>query len=132
MLGIVARMSDAIHLQVYRRFFAVLISVIPGVNLSLGLGALMLWLFADVIEIDWGVSVGIGAVTLAVVFLIWIFVGLGVQKWAEHKSAGLLFGLCMPFLLADGLFLGWLFYSVVIVGRQEETASLIQGLSTLV
>ena len=131
-LGIVARMSDAIHLQIYRRFFAVLLSVVPGLNLVLGLAALVLWLFADVIEADWGFSVGLGAVTFAIAFVAWIFVGLGVQKWAEHKSAGLLIGLCAPFLAVDFVFMDWLLYSVLVGDREEEAARwVIQTLSML-
>ena len=120
-LGIVARMSDAIHLQIYRRFFAVLLSVVPGLNLVVGLAALVLWLFADVIEVDWGFGVGLAAVTFAVSFFAWIFAGLGVQKWAEHKGAGLLFGLCAPFLLLDFVLMGWLFYSIL--ERPDEAAA---------
>lgn len=116
-------MSDAIHLQIYRRFFAVLLSVVPGLNLIVGLAALVLWLFADVIEVDWGFGVGLAAVTFAIAFVAWIFVGLGLQKWAEHKGAGLLFGLCAPFLLLDFVLMGWLFYASVFAEEEEAAAT---------
>lgn len=115
-------MSDSTHLQVYQRFFAVLFSVVPGVNLVLGLAALVLWLLADLIGMEWGWAVGIAAVVLAVVFVAWIFIGIGVQKWAEEKPTGALAGMCAPFLIVDALFMGWLFVDVVIIGVEEPAA----------
>lgn len=120
-------MEDHSHLQVYRRFFGTLLSVVPGVNLVLGIAALVLWIFADLVEIEWGWAVGIAAVVLAICFVAWIFIGLGVQKWAESKSAGLLFGINAPFLLLDIGFMGWLFWDVVINahGPGTEAASVV-------
>ena len=37
-------MNDTTHLRVYQRFFAVTASVLPGLNLVLGLAALLLFL----------------------------------------------------------------------------------------
>ncbi|HJL19168.1 MAG TPA: hypothetical protein RMH99_26120 [Sandaracinaceae bacterium LLY-WYZ-13_1] len=130
-------MSDNTHTRVYQRFFAILTSVIPGLNLVLGLAALVLWLFADIVMIEWGWAIGIAAIVLCITFIGWVFVGLGVQKWAEDKPAGLLFGINLPFLLADFGFMGWLFVRVVIGvgghGEEAESAALVvQALSALV
>ncbi|MGE0786818.1 MAG: hypothetical protein AB7S26_14195 [Sandaracinaceae bacterium] len=118
-------MSEATHMHVYQRFFAVLISVLPGLNLVIGVSAFILWLFADAIEIEWGWAIGIAAVVFATLFILWIFIGLGVQKWAEEKPMGMLLGMNMPFILIDlGLML-WLFWQVVInaPSLEESTSS---------
>ncbi len=116
-------MGDAIHLQIYRRFFAVLFSVIPGLNLILGLGVFMLWLFADVIEVDWGWGVGVAAVTMLLCLVTWVLVGLPVQKWAEQKSTGVLIGLCSPFMILDAIALAYLFWYSVIADHEEEASA---------
>lgn len=91
--GIVPRMEDASHLQVYRRFFAITASVLPGLALMLGLGELFLWLFGDVIEMAWGWAIGISSIILAIVFVGWLFVGMMVRTWAETKGTGILLGI---------------------------------------
>lgn len=116
-------MSDATHMLVYRRFFAVLFSVLPGLNMIVGLSALLLWLLADVVGMEWGWGVGLAAILFAILFVVWIVVGLGVQKWAEEKSTGLLFGLNAPFIVVDLGLLLWLFVEVVIGSGEEEGAS---------
>lgn len=121
-MGIVARMSDAIHLQIYQRFFAVLFSVIPGLNLIVGLAIFMLWLFADVLEVDWGVGVGVAGVAFSLGFVVWVFVGLAVQKWAEQKSTGLLFGLCLPFLAFDAVLTCLLLWQAIFAEHEEEAS----------
>lgn len=123
-------MDDAIHLKVYQKFFAILVSVLPGVNLVLGLSALFLFLFADVMGIEWGWALGIAAILLCVMFTGWIFVGIGIQKWAEEKGTGMLAGLCAPFILVDTLFMGWLFVETVIFasspgGEDEEALRMV-------
>ncbi len=129
-------MSDSTHTLVYQRFFAVLFSVLPGLNLILGLSALTLYLLVDMGGLEWGWGVGISAIVLSILFLIWIFVGLGVQKWAEEKPAGMLFGLNAPFIVVDLALLGWLFKVSVInflMGGEEESARVvIEALSSLV
>jgi len=116
-------MSDSTHTLVYRRFFAILFSVLPGLNLVLGVGALVLFLLNDIVGMEWGWALGIAAIVLSVMFILWIFIGLGVQKWAEEKPAGMLFGLNAPFIVADLAFMGWLFVRVVIVGPEEAEAA---------
>ena len=86
-------MEDAHHLQVYRRFFAITASVLPGLALMLGLGELFLWLLGDAIEMNWGWALGISAIVLAIVFVGWLFVGMMVRTWAETKSTGVLLGI---------------------------------------
>ena len=124
------------HTQVYRRFFAITLSVIPGVNLVLGLAALVLWLLADLAGMEWGWALGVAAIVLCLIFVGWIFVGLGVQKWAEDKSAGMLFGLNAPFMLVDFAFLAWLFWHTVVGflmgGHEEEARVVVETLSRLV
>ncbi|MFK7990708.1 MAG: hypothetical protein AB8I08_32105 [Sandaracinaceae bacterium] len=121
-------MDDAIHLKVYQKFFAILVSVLPGVNLVLGLSALFLFLFADVMGIEWGWALGIAAILLCVMFTGWIFVGIGIQKWAEEKGTGMLAGICAPFILVDTAFMGWLFVETVIFasspGGEDEAEAL--------
>lgn len=116
-------MSENIHTQVYQRFFAVLVSVIPGVNLVLGVASLVLFLLADVVEIEWGWAVGVAAIVLCIVFVVWIFIGIKVQEWAEEKSTGLLAGICAPFMLVDAPLLIWLFIDVVVIGPEEPEAA---------
>lgn len=115
-------MEDASHLLQYRRFFALLFSVLPGLELMYGLAALMLWLFADVIGIEFGWGAGIAAITFALTLAVWLFAGLGIQKWAEDKSAGFLFALNLPFLLVFFGTMGWLFYASVIAGHEPGAA----------
>jgi hypothetical protein len=133
-------MDDSTHTLVYRRFFAILASVLPGLNLVLGLAALVLWLFADVVMIEWGWAVGIAAIVLCATFIGWIFLGLGIQKWAESKPAGLLFGINAPFILIDAVFMVWLFIHTVLgahgPGAEQEGAEaarvVVQALSAFV
>ena len=116
-------MSENIHTQVYQRFFAVLFSVIPGVNVVLGVSALVLWLLADIVEIEWGWAVGVAAIVLSLLFVGWIILGIGIQKWAEEKPTGALAGMCAPFLIVDAILMGWLFVDVVIIGPEEAEAA---------
>ncbi len=128
-------MSDQIHLQQYQRFFAILFSVIPGLNAILALGGLVLWLIADLAEADWGLAIGVAALVSLIVFLGWVFIGMGVRNWAEQKSTGLLVGLCSPFLLVDSVIMAYLFYTVVIKEREEEAEAalrVVQALTELV
>lgn len=137
-MGIVPRMSDATHLQVYRRFFAVLFSVVPGLNLLVAISGLVLWLLADVIELDWGIGIGVAAITFVTLGATWIFLGQRIQVWAAGKSTGLLAGLNAPFLLVDFAAMGWLLYHVLTTpgpGAEEEAEAalqIVQALSQLV
>ena len=123
--GIVARMSEQIHLQQYQRFFAILLSVLPGLNLILGLAGLVLWLIADVAQAEWGLGIGLAGLTFAVGGLVWVVVGIGVRTWAEQKPTGLLFGACAPFLVLDVFVMGYLFYYTVIADHSEEAAETV-------
>lgn len=132
-------MDDNSHTLVYRRFFTLLSSTLPGLNLVLGLAALTLWIFGDLVMIEWGWAVGIAAIVLCITFVGWVFVGLGVQKWAEDKSTGLLFGINAPFILVDAIFMGWLFWHTVIEAHgpgseqaAETAVRVVQALSALV
>ena len=131
-------MDDNSHTLVYRRFFGILASTLPGLNLVLGLAALTLWIFGDLVMIEWGWAVGIAAIVLCATFVAWVFIGLGVQKWAEDKSAGLLFGINAPFILVDAAFMGWLFWVTVIDAHgpgsesAEAAVRVAQALTTLV
>ncbi|HEY8431113.1 MAG TPA: hypothetical protein VIL20_22190 [Sandaracinaceae bacterium] len=107
-------MEDASHLLQYRRFFGTLFSVLPGLELTYGLSALVLWLFADVAELDWAWGVGLAGITFAVTLSVWLFVGMFVQRWTEDKSATFLFLLNAPFLLIFFGFMGWLFWATVL------------------
>lgn len=107
-------MDDASHLLQYRRFFGLLFSVLPGLELMYGLTFLAIWLFADVIQIPWGWGVGLGGLTFALTLTVWLFVGMGIQKWAEDKSGMFLFALNAPFLLIFFGFMGWLFVEIVL------------------
>lgn len=107
-------MEDASHLLQYRRFFGILFSVLPGLELTYGLAALVIWLLTDVVQIPWGWGVGLGAITYVTTFGVWLFVGMGIQRWAEDKSAKFLFLLNVPFLVVLFGFMGWLFYEIVL------------------
>lgn len=110
-------MEDATHLLQYRRFFGLLFSVLPGLELMYGLTFLVIWIFADLIQIPWGWGVGLGGLTFALTLTVWLFVGMGIQKWAEEKTGMFLFALNVPFLL---IFFGtmiWLFVEVVILAE---------------
>lgn len=132
-------MDDSAHTQVYRRFFAVLLSVLPGLNLVLGVASGVIFLLNDILDLEWGWSIGAGAVALGLTFVVWVLVGLGIQKWAENKSAGMLFGLNAPFILVDGVIAGWLFFETVINASEpgspdaaEAALVVVQALSSLV
>src|SRR5690606_7623938 len=84
-------MEDASHLLQDRRFFGLLFSVLPGLELMYGLTFLVIWLFADVLQVPWGWGVGLGGLTFALTLVIWLFVGMGIQKWTEDKSGKFLF-----------------------------------------
>lgn len=92
-------MEDVSHLLQYRRFFGVLLSVLPGLEAAFGLSALTLFLVADALDGSWGLGIGLAALTFLLVLTIWIFVGQKIQEWAEDKSGMFLFGLCLPFLI---------------------------------
>ncbi|MEC7522105.1 MAG: hypothetical protein VYE22_19625 [Myxococcota bacterium] len=123
------------HTLVYRRFFAITLSVVPGLNLVLGIAALILYILADIVMMEWGWALGVAAIVLCLTFVGWIFVGLGVQKWAEDKSTGLLFGLNAPFMIVDFAFLAWLFWHTVIGfimgGHEEEARAIVETISRL-
>lgn len=125
-------MSDATHLQNYQRFFAILFSVLPGLNVIVTVAGLVLWLIADVAEAEWGLGVGLAALTFAILTVIWIFVGIGVRTWAEQKPLGMLAGACAPFIIADAIFMSWLFYFVVIADHDEPAAMILRTVGTLV
>ena len=116
-------MSEATHLQSYQRFFAILFSVLPGLNAIVVLAGLTLWLIADVAEADWGLGIGLAALVFAMCTVVWVFVGIGVRNWAEQKPMGMLLGLCAPFILVDGIFMGWLFWFVVIKEHEPAAAT---------
>lgn len=107
-------MDDASHLLQYRRFFGTLFSVLPGLELTYALSALVLYLLADVAEIEWGWGVGFAGITFALTLAAWLFIGMGIQKWAEEKSATFLAILNAPFLVVFFGFMFWLFYETVI------------------
>ena len=121
-------MSDQTHLQSYQRFFAILFSVLPGLNVIVMVAGLVLWLIADVAEAEWALGIGLGALTFVILTIVWIFVGIGVRDWAEQKPLGMLAGMCAPFILLDAVFMGWLFWFVVIREREEEAASTASAL----
>ncbi len=107
-------MEDASHLLQYRRFFGLLFSVLPGLELMYGLTFLVIWLFADVLQVPWGWGVGLGGLTFALTLVIWLFVGMGIQKWTEDKSGKFLFALNVPFLVILFVSMGWLFVEIVL------------------
>lgn len=120
-------MGEAIHTQVYQRFFAGLFSVVPGVNLMFALAGLTLFLIADVAEAEWGLGVGIAALVFAVTAIVWIWLGMGIREWALQKATGLLVGMLTPFFIVDTIFMGYLFYMVVIADHTpEEGAAALQ------
>ena len=120
------RMGDAIHLKVYQRFFAVTASVLPGLNLVLGLTGLALFLLADVIGMEWGWGIGISAILMCAMAAGWIFVGMSIEAWAEQKPTGILAGISVPFIVLDAILMLWLFVETVIFakspGADEEEA----------
>lgn len=128
-------MEDTSHLLQYRRFFGTLFSVLPGLELVYGLSALLLYLLADTLMMDWGWAVGVAAIAFVVTFGIWLFVGTFIQRWVEDKSGTLLFILNLPFLVVLLGFLGWLFVATVInaegPGSQGGHGALTQPLVTL-
>ncbi len=115
-------MEDATHLLQYRRFFGILFSVLPGLELTYGLAGLVLWILADLAGLDFGWGAGLAAITFALTLSGWLFVGMGIQKWAEDKSAGFLFGINVPFLLIFAVAMGWLFYASVLAGHEPGAA----------
>ncbi len=115
-------MEDASHLLQYRRFFGTLFSVLPGLELTYALSAFVLWLLADVIEIEWGWGIGVAGITFFLTLTAWLFVGMGIQKWAEEKTATFLFALNAPFLLVFFGFMFWLFYETVLNATQPGAA----------
>lgn len=121
-------MSDQTHLQSYQRFFAILFSVLPGLNGIVLVAGLVLWLVADVAEAEWALGIGLGALTFVTLTIVWIFVGIGVRNWAEQKSLGMLAGMCTPFLIVDATFLIWLFWWVAIRERPVEAAGTASAL----
>ncbi|MCA9610682.1 MAG: hypothetical protein KC619_34040 [Myxococcales bacterium] len=121
-------MSDQTHMQSYQRFFAILFSVLPGLNMIVVLAGLVLWLVADVAEAEWALGIGLGALTFVILMIVWIFVGIGVRTWAEQKSLGMLAGACAPFIVLDAAFMGWLFWYVVIRERPVEAAETASAL----
>ncbi|MCB9593491.1 MAG: hypothetical protein H6719_12225 [Sandaracinaceae bacterium] len=125
-------MSDATHLQNYQRFFAILFSVLPGLNVIVTVAGLVLWLVADVAEAEWGLGVGLAALTFAILTVVWIFVGIGVRTWAEQKPLGMLAGACAPFIIVDAIFMSWLFYFVVIAEHEEPAATSAAAILTAV
>lgn len=133
-------MDDNSHTLVYRRFFGILASTLPGLNLVLGLAALMLWVFADLVGMEWGWAIGIAAIILCFSFVGWLFVGVLIQQWAQDKSTGLLVAINAPFLLIDAVFMAWLFVHTVLgahgPGTEPEGAEtaiqLVQSLTVLV
>ena len=126
-------MSDATHLQNYQRFFAILFSVLPGLNMIVAIAGLVLWLIADVAEAEWGLGVGIAALTFSILTVIWIFIGIGVRTWAEQKPLGMLAGMCAPFIVLDAVFMSWLFWMVVIKEHDpaaESAAAVLQAVGS--
>jgi len=118
-------MGEAIHTQVYQRFFAILFSVVPGVNLMFGLAGLTLFLIADVAEAEWGLGIGIAALVFGLTAIVWIWLGMGVREWALQKATGMLVGMLTPFLIVDAILLGYLFYDVVIADHTPEEAEAV-------
>ncbi len=107
-------MEDASHLLQYRRFFGLLLSVLPGLELVYALSALVVWILGDLVLMEFGWALGLGAITFVLTFVIWLFAGMGIQKWVEDKSGMLLFLINLPFLLVFFAFMGWLFVATVI------------------
>jgi hypothetical protein len=107
-------MEDDTHLLQYKRFFAVLLSVLPGMLVSYGLTAFVLWLFDDVLNM-FGVAAGLGGFVFFGTVVAWIFIGLMIQRWAEEKPMGFLAGLCSPFIIIIVVFMGWLFSATVLI-----------------
>lgn len=126
-------MDDATHLLQYRRFFAILFSVLPGLVLTYALSALVIWVVADVMLAPWGLAVGLAGLTFTLVLSAWLFIGMGIQRWTEDKSATFLFAVNAPFLVIFLGFMTWLFFAVVVNGPSltdvEEHAALLRALS---
>lgn len=125
-------MDDATHLLQYRRFFGILFSVLPGLVLTYALAAGVIWLVADVIQAPWGLAVGLGGLTFTLILSGWLFVGMGIQRWTEDKSATFLFAVNAPFLIIFLGFMVWLFFAVVVnatgPGSEEHAALLLRSL----
>lgn len=107
-------MDDATHLLQYRRFFGLLLSVLPGLVMMFALTFGVIWVTADLIQIPWGWGIGLGGLTFALTLVGWLFLGMWIQRWAEDKSGKFLFALNLPFLLILAGFMGWLFVEIVI------------------
>jgi hypothetical protein len=111
-------MEDTTHLQVYRRFFALLIVVLPGVVLCYSVAVGLMALFGDAIGLDSGWAIGFGAIGFAAIIVTWIFLGPLIERWAEEKPLGLLAGVATPLILITiGGMLGFYLY---IEGLREE------------
>lgn len=104
-------MDDASHVLVYRRFFGVLLTVLPGLVLCYILAGLIMLLIGDALDAGFGWAIGLGAAMFAIVLVGWIFIGSMIEKWTEEKSGMFLFGVSAPFLLIlFGGFCGWYIY----------------------
>jgi hypothetical protein len=120
-------MEDATHVMVYRKFFASLLAILPGLLLVYGLFSLTLFLLSDVAGIAWGWGIGISAIVFALTLSIWLFVGMAIQKWAEDKTGTFLFALNSPFILIWIAIMGWLFWVSVINASRPGEADEGQG-----
>src|SRR5688572_31236946 len=101
-------MEDASHVLVYRRFFGVLLTVLPGLVLCYIAAGLIMLLIGDALDAGFGWAAGIGAAMFTIVLVSWIFIGSMIERWTEEKSGMFLFGVSVPFLvILFGGFCGW-------------------------
>jgi hypothetical protein len=128
-------MEDASHLLQYRRFFGIIFSVLPGLELTYALAGVTMYVLGDVAGLDFGVSIGLSAIVFVLTFVGWLFAGTAIQKWTEDKPGMFLFGISSPFLLIFFGVMGWLFWAYVInakaVGSAEHSELLRACLTTL-
>jgi hypothetical protein len=91
-------MEDASHVIVYRRFFGVLLAVLPGLVLCYIACGITMLIVGDAIGANFGWAIGFGALLFMLVLIAWIFIGSMLEKWTEEKSAGFLAGVAAPFI----------------------------------
>src|SRR5262245_46369232 len=131
-------MEDASHVIVYRRFFGVLLTVLPGLVLCYIMAAIIMAIVGDLAGAEFGCAAGVGAVMCTLVVVAWIFIGSMLERWTEEKSGMFLFGVSLPFILmVIGGFCGWFIWiealrSERLLQEQEEARRLREGQTMLV
>lgn len=131
-------MEDASHLLVYRRFFGLILTVLPGLDLCYIVAALVMALIGDALGADFGWAVGFGAIGFVLVLFAWIFIGPIIERWAEDKPMGLLAGASVPFILLTlgGLLAFYIWVEALreerLMHEQEEARRIREGRAELV